>query len=111
MTKLGLPRSAVAGELMHEHDRNAGPDLLDRKSTRLNSSHLGISYAVFCLKKKRKLQCLSLVLSGCDQLRLTDKRNEPGVILGGESLQHCLEVTRQSFQHIDHPQPQHTRMS
>src|SRR5262245_63025597 len=29
-------------------------DLLDRKSTRLNSSHLGISYAVFCLKKKKK---------------------------------------------------------
>src|ERR1035441_10706332 len=28
--------------------------LLDRKSTRLNSSHLGISYAVFCLKKKRQ---------------------------------------------------------
>src|SRR5437899_3635894 len=27
-------------------------DELDRKSTRLNSSHLGISYAVFCLKKK-----------------------------------------------------------
>src|SRR5262245_62400905 len=33
------------------------PDLglaIDRKSTRLNSSHLGISYAVFCLKKKKK---------------------------------------------------------
>src|SRR5437899_7737251 len=28
-------------------------DTLDRKSTRLNSSHLGISYAVFCLKKKK----------------------------------------------------------
>src|SRR5205814_8356516 len=28
---------------------------LDRKSTRLNSSHLGISYAVFCLKKKMKI--------------------------------------------------------
>src|SRR5262245_63285107 len=28
----------------------------DRKSTRLNSSHLGISYAVFCLKKKKKEQ-------------------------------------------------------
>src|SRR5699024_11977196 len=27
---------------------------LDRKSTRLNSSHVSISYAVFCLKKKRK---------------------------------------------------------
>src|SRR5258705_6397502 len=29
----------------------------DRKSTRLNSSHLGISYAVFCLKKKKKESC------------------------------------------------------
>src|SRR5262245_63185338 len=32
----------------------AGGHVLDRKSTRLNSSHLGISYAVFCLKKKKK---------------------------------------------------------
>src|SRR2546426_6801062 len=30
---------------------------IDRKSTRLNSSHLVISYAVFCLKKKKKLKC------------------------------------------------------
>src|SRR5699024_12785627 len=29
-------------------------DLTDRKSTRLNSSHVSISYAVFCLKKKKK---------------------------------------------------------
>src|SRR5699024_12798202 len=29
---------------------------LDRKSTRLNSSHVSISYAVFCLKKKRKIR-------------------------------------------------------
>src|SRR5699024_12778044 len=29
-------------------------DELDRKSTRLNSSHVSISYAVFCLKKKKK---------------------------------------------------------
>src|ERR1039458_8698854 len=29
---------------------------IDRKSTRLNSSHLGISYAVFCLKKKKNAQ-------------------------------------------------------
>src|SRR5262245_62487446 len=36
---------------------SGGRDLqhaVDRKSTRLNSSHLGISYAVFCLKKKKK---------------------------------------------------------
>src|SRR3712207_7618953 len=31
-------------------------DDLDRKSTRLNSSHANISYAVFCLKKKKTLQ-------------------------------------------------------
>src|SRR5437773_7586788 len=30
------------------------PPLRDRKSTRLNSSHITISYAVFCLKKKKK---------------------------------------------------------
>src|SRR5262245_63123373 len=35
-----LPRRAAS----------APPDFEDRKSTRLNSSHLGISYAVFCLK-------------------------------------------------------------
>src|SRR5256885_12310964 len=33
------------------HDRHE--ELIDRKSTRLNSSHLVISYAVFCLKKKK----------------------------------------------------------
>src|SRR5439155_8323552 len=33
--------------------RAAGPSREDRKSTRLNSSHVAISYAVFCLKKKQ----------------------------------------------------------
>src|SRR5438874_4090120 len=34
--------------------QNAASGSLDRKSTRLNSSHVEISYAVFCLKKKKK---------------------------------------------------------
>src|SRR2546426_7619246 len=34
--------------------------LLDRKSTRLNSSHLVISYAVFCLKKKKKTHMMHI---------------------------------------------------
>src|SRR5277367_7039339 len=34
--------------------RRWSPDRRDRKSTRLNSSHITISYAVFCLKKKKK---------------------------------------------------------
>src|SRR2546426_3732030 len=33
----------------------------DRKSTRLNSSHLVISYAVFCLKKKKKITHLTAI--------------------------------------------------
>src|SRR5690625_6687319 len=35
-------------------------DTLDRKSTRLNSSHVAISYAVFCLKKKIKTSVHSM---------------------------------------------------
>src|SRR5690625_6877354 len=35
-------------------DLDAEHPLIDRKSTRLNSSHVAISYAVFCLKKKKK---------------------------------------------------------
>src|SRR2546427_9572413 len=41
-----LPRNGLEGKV--------GVPILDRKSTRLNSSHSQISYAVFCLKKKKK---------------------------------------------------------
>src|SRR2546426_6461239 len=40
----------AAGDIRHHDADGSG----DRKSTRLNSSHLVISYAVFCLKKKKK---------------------------------------------------------
>src|SRR3712207_7639021 len=42
----GAPRRAEPAELARTRN-------LDRKSTRLNSSHANISYAVFCLKKKK----------------------------------------------------------
>src|SRR3712207_8200780 len=38
---------------IHVRSRHANALPLDRKSTRLNSSHANISYAVFCLKKKK----------------------------------------------------------
>src|SRR5690349_11065206 len=38
----------------HDHFAELVVGLQDRKSTRLNSSHVEISYAVFCLKKKKK---------------------------------------------------------
>src|SRR5256885_7841439 len=47
---------AGPGGLEHRDVLGFGRRLQDRKSTRLNSSHLVISYAVFCLKKKRPIQ-------------------------------------------------------
>src|SRR5437867_11670601 len=45
----------VSGDLTPlDRQRERPPEPEDRKSTRLNSSHRTISYAVFCLKKKRK---------------------------------------------------------
>src|SRR5258705_12880207 len=48
-----VPYETVDGEPVRLFFLLAGPES-DRKSTRLNSSHLGISYAVFCLKKKKQ---------------------------------------------------------
>src|SRR2546427_3372033 len=44
-----------ADKNLEEVGREAHPAYPDRKSTRLNSSHSQISYAVFCLKKKKKV--------------------------------------------------------
>src|SRR5256885_7080199 len=54
----------VLGSRGRRDDQNVG----DRKSTRLNSSHLVISYAVFCLKKKKSNQTSDEFLA--EQLRL-----------------------------------------
>src|SRR2546430_10964098 len=52
---LGCPTGAKQAMHVTEIPRAlAAGALLDRKSTRLNSSHSQISYAVFCLKKKKK---------------------------------------------------------
>src|SRR5436309_4421543 len=57
----GLRASRRIGALLSSPDREPHAfrrrrhvDVRDRKSTRLNSSHVKISYAVFCLKKKKK---------------------------------------------------------
>src|SRR5256886_4724311 len=74
------------------HRALATPDIIiiDRKSTRLNSSHSQISYAVFCLKKKntllhcmRGLLCLafSLPLSDFLQLRTLISRSSTVCVL------------------------------
>src|SRR5471030_3366644 len=54
-----LPICATDGRASANCWRHFCPGPGDRKSTRLNSSHLGISYAVFCLKKKKNTQKLT----------------------------------------------------
>src|SRR5690625_6343089 len=57
--RLGRVHGTIANELERgtttqlETGRNPYTAYLDRKSTRLNSSHVATSYAVFCLKKKK----------------------------------------------------------
>src|SRR2546426_3948336 len=63
------PLSAGIGLLRH------GIATLDRKSTRLNSSHLVISYAVFCLKKKKKGEFRSGVAQDRDSLSHEDQES------------------------------------
>src|SRR5947207_12038315 len=46
---------------LEEPEVGAGEFLEDRKSTRLNSSHTVISYAVFCLKKKKKMSKIIII--------------------------------------------------
>src|SRR5690625_1583719 len=62
----GAVSEVVARQMVDGALRVSGADVavavtgIDRKSTRLNSSHVAISYAVFCLKKKRQKQRLSV---------------------------------------------------
>src|SRR5690242_21011296 len=52
------PNLAISAVLAGHPEHVAGAD---RKSTRLNSSHMSISYAVFCLKKKRTTTSLIII--------------------------------------------------
>src|SRR5256885_9512907 len=52
--EFSLPRSMAVSKLGDRGRENSRPE--DRKSTRLNSSHLVISYAAFCLKKKKTVR-------------------------------------------------------
>src|SRR3712207_7646816 len=54
------PQQRGVGRRVHGQQIGDVERLRDRKSTRLNSSHANISYAVFCLKKKNQLTSLRL---------------------------------------------------
>src|SRR5262245_65387018 len=50
----GAELRLIGSQVWRQEVENVVLARIDRKSTRLNSSHLGISYAVFCLKKKKQ---------------------------------------------------------
>src|SRR5256885_5235121 len=54
--------------------------LVDRKSTRLNSSHLVISYAVFCLKKKKKRHTRRIAYTAARALARTGSSHVIGLL-------------------------------
>src|SRR5438067_9947363 len=76
-----LPRARDARDLPHRDRRPppAPPRALreDRKSTRLNSSHVSISYAVFCLKKKKKTKTLYRLLTDKPTTSPTTRTSDP----------------------------------
>src|SRR2546430_6833855 len=59
--KVGTPLPSCTYPSPTSH-KNFNRSRIDRKSTRLNSSHSQISYAVFCLKKKKKTNKTKLLL-------------------------------------------------
>src|SRR2546426_7349216 len=83
---------------------------LDRKSTRLNSSHLVISYAVFCLKKKRtRLNSSHLVISYAGFCLKKNGRNRKRT-KGTTATGPCgCRWTRRRSPRRHHPLPPHDR--
>src|SRR2546422_2480689 len=61
---LGQRSRGTRGPAGYPGQVSTRPGLQDRKSTRLNSSHGYISYAVFCLKKKKKKDGSESILEG-----------------------------------------------
>src|SRR2546422_4890760 len=59
---LGAPHTISPGTVRSGISPEAGAGIGDRKSTRLNSSHGYISYAVFCLKKKNHNNILKFIV-------------------------------------------------
>src|SRR2546430_12046870 len=101
LTTTRMPRRAISGSA-----RRRCP-MKDRKSTRLNSSHSQISYAVFCLKKKNT--SMRHNNHHHDDHREDEHHKQPG----GESelmkTQSVLRRSTTSCQHQKQYQPQHKK--
>src|SRR5205814_7985015 len=82
-----LPEAGMRGDVNMK--------MLDRKSTRLNSSHLGISYAVFCLKKKnnQKTTVTPGATASYHTLPVSDTHTVPPVTYQGHDSNSVLHLS------------------
>src|SRR5438445_9038551 len=64
----GRAKAGNRGSIWSCSGASASTTCRDRKSTRLNSSHANISYAVFCLKKKKKNEDAGTLLIQCSRV-------------------------------------------
>src|SRR5690348_17712560 len=102
--RVGGRGSTVPHELIDSHGmykpvhlgvRHKRPD---RKSTRLNSSHPSISYAVFCLKKKKQTP----TTGSCSAfLRFSSPTRSPHCLLYPASSSNCYTPSTQAFVQVD----------
>src|SRR5437588_5592302 len=69
-------------------DRGRRRDGLDRKSTRLNSSHTVISYAVFCLKKKKK-KTMTMMITEQQKKRTSGTEYSPRITIESKGQEPC----------------------
>src|SRR5690242_21131013 len=71
--------------IVSRNHRQEQAQVIDRKSTRLNSSHMSISYAVFCLKKKKKI-----ILINQELLLLVYELHRSGLLSENEKIRPIL---------------------
>src|SRR5439155_16625406 len=74
---------SVSSDDVASSSNRIGAFLRDRKSTRLNSSHVAISYAVFCLKKKKKIN------KGGDGRKYLSHQDD-SILVRAIIIRHCL---------------------
>src|SRR5256885_1082058 len=78
--------------------------VIDRKSTRLNSSHLVISYAVFCLKKKKKKKQVTLIHKKETYIIFLNIQHKHYNIIhtNSETDDICLDLQKHVYKHSQH---------
>src|SRR5690349_22218936 len=69
-----IPEARLAARAHRRREIADGVADIDRKSTRLNSSHVEISYAVFCLKKKKKNNSTKATKKNTNKMQLNKEK-------------------------------------